>query len=76
VDPRAGLDDVEKKKFLTLPGLELQPVGRPASSQSLYGLSYLGPSIIIIISLLINTTEALCISDFDRGSIYSKVIGM
>jgi hypothetical protein len=27
VDPKAGLDDVEKRKFLTLPGLELiQPV--------------------------------------------------
>jgi hypothetical protein len=24
--PRAGLDDVEKRKFLTLPGLELRPV--------------------------------------------------
>jgi hypothetical protein len=24
VDPRAGLDDVEKRKFLTLLGLELQ----------------------------------------------------
>jgi hypothetical protein len=23
VDPRAGLDDVENRKFLTLPGLEL-----------------------------------------------------
>jgi hypothetical protein len=36
VDPRAGLDDVEKRKFLTLPGLELLPFGRPARSQSLY----------------------------------------
>jgi hypothetical protein len=27
---RAGLDDVEKRKFLTLPGLELRPLGRPA----------------------------------------------
>jgi hypothetical protein len=26
VCPRAGLDDVQKRKFLTLPGLELQPV--------------------------------------------------
>jgi hypothetical protein len=26
VDPRAGLDDVEKRKFLTLPGLELRPL--------------------------------------------------
>jgi hypothetical protein len=24
VDPRAGLDDVENRKFLTLPGLELR----------------------------------------------------
>jgi hypothetical protein len=26
VDPRAGLDDMEKWKFLTLPGLELVPL--------------------------------------------------
>jgi hypothetical protein len=32
VDLRAGLDDVEKRKFLTLPGLELRPLGRPARS--------------------------------------------
>jgi hypothetical protein len=25
VDPRAGLDDVNKRKFLTLQGLELRP---------------------------------------------------
>jgi hypothetical protein len=36
----AGLDDVEKRKFLTLPGLELRPLGRPARSQSLYRLRY------------------------------------
>jgi hypothetical protein len=35
VDPRAGLDNVEKRKFLTLSGLELRPLGRPARSQSL-----------------------------------------
>jgi hypothetical protein len=35
VDPRAGLDDVEKKKFLTQTGLELRHLGRPARSQSL-----------------------------------------
>jgi hypothetical protein len=40
VGPRAGLDKVEKRKFLTLPGLELQPLGRPARSQSLYRLRY------------------------------------
>jgi hypothetical protein len=26
VDLRAGLDDVEKRKFLALPGLELRPL--------------------------------------------------
>jgi hypothetical protein len=29
VDHRAGLDDVEKRKFLTLLGLELRSLGRP-----------------------------------------------
>jgi hypothetical protein len=40
VGPRAGLDDVDKWKFLPPPGLELRPIGRPARSQSLYRLSY------------------------------------
>jgi hypothetical protein len=40
VNPRTSLDDLEKKKFLTLPGLELRLLGRPASSQSLYRLRY------------------------------------
>jgi hypothetical protein len=42
VDPSAGLDVVEKRKFLTLPGLELRPLGRPGRSQSLYRLCYPG----------------------------------
>jgi hypothetical protein len=42
VGPRAGLDNVEKRKFLTLPGLELLPLSRPARSQSLYRLRYPG----------------------------------
>jgi hypothetical protein len=42
VGPRAGLYDMEKRKFLTLPGLELRPLGRPARSQSLYRLRYPG----------------------------------
>jgi hypothetical protein len=39
VDPRAGLDDMEKRKFLTLPGLELRPLGYPARTQSLSRIS-------------------------------------
>jgi hypothetical protein len=41
VDPRAGLDELEKRKFFTLPGPELRPVCCPARSQSLYRLSCL-----------------------------------
>jgi hypothetical protein len=44
VDPRAGLDNLEKRKFLTLPGLELRHLGRPSRSQSLYLLCYPGSS--------------------------------
>jgi hypothetical protein len=33
---RASLDDKEKWKFLTLPGLELRSLSRPARLQSLY----------------------------------------
>jgi hypothetical protein len=38
VGPRAGLDDVEKIKFLIIPGLELRFLGRLARSQSVYRL--------------------------------------
>jgi hypothetical protein len=43
VDPRAGLDDVEKKNFLTLPRLELRPLGCPARNQSPCRLRYSDP---------------------------------
>jgi hypothetical protein len=35
-----SLDDVERRKFLTLPGLEVRPRGRPARNLSLYRLGY------------------------------------
>jgi hypothetical protein len=41
MDPRDGLNNLEKRIFLTLLGLELQPLGHPARSQSLYRLRYL-----------------------------------
>jgi hypothetical protein len=44
VNPRAVLDDLEKRKFLILPGLELRPLSRPTRSQSLYRLRYPGSS--------------------------------
>jgi hypothetical protein len=42
VGPRGGLDDVEKRKFFILPGLEVRPLCRPAPSQSQYRLRYPG----------------------------------
>jgi hypothetical protein len=34
VGPRTGLNDVGKRKFLTLLGLEIRPLGHPGRSQS------------------------------------------
>jgi hypothetical protein len=42
VGRRSGLDGVAKIKFLTPPGLELRPLRRPAQSQPLHRLRYLG----------------------------------
>jgi hypothetical protein len=47
VDLRAGLGDVENRKFLTLPGLELRSFCRLARSRSLYRLRYPGSYIQI-----------------------------
>jgi hypothetical protein len=40
VGPKAGLDEVERKKILPLPVLEPLPFRCPARSQSLYQLPY------------------------------------
>jgi hypothetical protein len=50
VDPRADLDDFEKRKLSTLPGLELRPLSRPARSQSLYRLRYPGSLYVLVLS--------------------------
>jgi hypothetical protein len=42
VGPRTGLDNVEKRKFLSLLRLKVRPLGRQARSQYLYRLSYPG----------------------------------
>jgi hypothetical protein len=45
VGPRAGMDAMENRAFLTLKGIELRPLGRPARSQSLYRPRYRGSQI-------------------------------
>jgi hypothetical protein len=47
VDPRTELDNIEKRKFLTLQRRELWPYSRAASSQSPYWLRYPGSLQII-----------------------------
>ena len=42
MNPRASLDNMKKRTFLPLPGLELRARCRPARSQSLYRLRYPG----------------------------------
>jgi hypothetical protein len=39
VGPRTGLEDVERRKILPLPGFELRPLGRPARCHTLYRMS-------------------------------------
>jgi hypothetical protein len=53
VDPRAGLNDLEKRKFLTLSGLELRPLTRKARSQSLYRLCYPGSYLSLVLKSLL-----------------------
>jgi hypothetical protein len=67
MNPRAGLEDLERKKFFTLPGLELRSLGRPASSQSLYRLRDQGN---IYCHVLGGTGDenALQIAHFEAGS--------
>jgi hypothetical protein len=59
VGPRSGLDDVEKRKFLHLPGLELRPFGCQARSQSLYRLRC--PHSPILRNASINHKSVICI---------------
>jgi hypothetical protein len=47
VSPRAGLDDLKKRKFFTLPGLEVKPLGHLPRSQSVYRLRYPGSSVTL-----------------------------
>jgi hypothetical protein len=51
LDTRLGdLNDVEKRKIFSIPGLELRPPGRPAHSQSLYRLRYPGSCKLLFLA--------------------------
>jgi hypothetical protein len=65
VDLRAGLDDLEKRKFLILPGLELRPLGPPISSLTVTLIVIIIIIIIIIILLRAPPTVIYCIPLLD-----------
>jgi hypothetical protein len=67
VGPTASLYDVEKRKLLPLPGLELRPLGRPVSSQSLDRLRYPGSHFYYYFIII---TLARYIRDFALFSVY------
>jgi hypothetical protein len=72
VDPRAALDDVEKRKFLTLPGLEIRHLGRSAFCQSLYRLRY--PSSLAHITGIYYTAHVIkCINAVRKSSLEQAV---
>jgi hypothetical protein len=47
VGPETGLGDMNKRKILPVPGLELRPLSHPGRNQSLYRLRYPGSCIRI-----------------------------
>jgi hypothetical protein len=74
--PQNDLKDVKKRKFLTLPGLELRPLGRPPRSQSLYGLRYRGSFLRCVICgylfiLVFHKWRTFCLS-FLRNNLRNK----
>jgi hypothetical protein len=71
VDLRAGLDDLERRKFLTLPVLELRSLGRPARSQSLPRL----PETIRRYYILQDTSGILKIPTKRKRHGYLETIG-
>jgi hypothetical protein len=59
-DPRTGLDDIQKLKFLTLPGLKLRPFSHPSRSHSLYLLRYRGSLLLAKMFISLSNSQRNC----------------
>jgi hypothetical protein len=70
VGPIASLDDLEKRKFLTLTELELRPLGRPDCSQSLYRLRLI---IILLYYMLVQIPRSFIIRHLVRLSQFVSI---
>jgi hypothetical protein len=62
VGPRTGLDDVERRKILLIPRLELRTLGRSARSQLLYRLRYPGSSNTCVSLIFILVLHSIPVS--------------
>jgi hypothetical protein len=56
VDPRAGLDNVEKRKFLPLQGLELRPLVRQPVASRYTDYDIPAPSLCTVGLIISQTT--------------------
>jgi hypothetical protein len=74
VGPGTGLDNMEKREFLPLQGLELQPLGHLACNQSLYRLRYPGSlKINYKVYVLLNLNPLLGIARKTHTVQYARV---
>jgi hypothetical protein len=67
MDTRGGMDEMEKRKFLTLLGVELRRLSRPPRGQSLYRLCY--PGSIYVIQCVEAQLEGVTVS---KGGLISR----
>jgi hypothetical protein len=68
--PRTVVDDVKKIKILPLPGLELQPLGYPDHSQSLYRLRYPGSHLLQARLLLARSVSKTTLCSYYHSYLY------
>jgi hypothetical protein len=76
VGPRAGLDNVETRMFLNVPGLELRSLGRPVRSQSLYRYAIPAGCLFILCLCYHVSVAALRRADPPLKEFYRLCIGL
>jgi hypothetical protein len=72
VGPRTGLDDVEKRKFPTLPGLELRTLGRQLLASRHTNYASPAPNLTMIYRKI----DFVCKVKQSRSVVYEKVCAM
>jgi hypothetical protein len=73
MDPRAGLEDLEKRKIFTLPGLELQPVASRYTDYTIPvpGMSLVCSSVILCVNYLLYVPSTQFQYKFNKSILFS-----